>query len=249
MDIAGSYSNYLQHIQIAKIIKRYSENQQDIRSIVNGNIDWQNAKHLLDLGCGYGWFEEVLELRLYSITGIDCLEENRQPFLAVAATRATNTFFRRQVLPSPIPFPDEHFDVIVCAYSLYFFPGMLPEIKRLLAPAGTFVIITHSETMLEEGKAFFNFENLKGMIERFSAENGEELLRRYFEKISVIDYPNSLLFHGPDADELASYIDFKREFISGDCDPDVVKDTMLKELRLNGLIRLNKNDRIFFVRK
>ncbi|HEX2966486.1 MAG TPA: class I SAM-dependent methyltransferase [Syntrophorhabdaceae bacterium] len=207
------------------------------------------AKRLLDLGCGYGWFEETLDAQLDLIAGIDCLIENKQPFLSTTAGKAREVVFQNQRLPSKIDFADGYFDVAVCAYSLYFFPDVLPEVSRVLADNGTFIVITHSERMLEEGKAFFNFENLHKIIKSFSAENGEQLLRRNFSKVRALDYPNSLIFNRTEEDDLASYIEFKKEFISRDCDPTAVKQTMIRELRKTGRLQFNKNDRIFFAAK
>ena len=103
--------------------------------------------------------------------------------------------------------------------------------------------------MLEEGKRFFDFRNLRTIIEEFSAENGEAILRKYFQHITSVDYHNSLIFHRGDERDLAFYIDFKREFIKKDADPDLVRETMLQELFRKGEFRLNKNDKIFLVKK
>ena len=88
-------------------------------------------------------------------------------------------------LPTVIDYPAGYFDLVICAYSLYFFPGILPEVKRILRNGGSFVVITHSETMLEEGKRFFDFKNLRTVIEKFSAENGEAILRKYFQAYNL----------------------------------------------------------------
>ena len=103
--------------------------------------------------------------------------------------------------------------------------------------------------MLEEGKQFFDFKNLRTVIEKFSAENGEAILRKHFQHITSVDYRNSLIFHKGDEKDLALYIDFKREFIRKDADPDLVRETMLRELYKKGEFRLNKNDKIFLVKK
>lgn len=249
VNLARSYSNHLQHSRIARIIRAHSENRRDIRHIVKDMVDWRKVRRLLDLGCGYGWFEEALEAYPELIVGIDCLTENREPFLSATTGKAKETVFQNQRLPSRLVFPDNQFDVIVSAYSLYFFPGVLSEVARVLAGDGAFIVITHSERMLEEGKAFFDFDNLQRIIKSFSAENGEQLLRCYFESIRSLNYPNTLVFSRSEEDDLAAYIDFKKEFISRDCDPLTVKETMVGELRKRGSLQLNKNDKIFVATK
>ncbi len=247
--VIRSYSNHRLHAEVGAIIREHSENKNDIRTVVRDAIAWDRAKSIVDLGCGYGWFEEVMPAGRNLIVGIDCLTENEEPFLAAARARAAEALFRMMTLPAPTGLPTAHFDLIVSLYSLYFFPGAIPEIARLLAPGGVFVCLTHSASMLEEGEHYFDFRNLRKVIERFSAENGEALLRQHFAKVSYTDYPNAIVFHPDDEKSLATYIDFKREFIEKDVDPGIVREKMIAELKRKGQLRFNKNDRIFVVGK
>jgi SAM-dependent methyltransferase len=248
VDITKSYSNHPVHAEVGGIIRAHSENKTDIRTVAKKMIEWKNVRRVIDLGCGYGWFEEVLEESTDLIVGVDYLVENANPFIQNAKKTAKEVIFKTSILPATIDFPSGYFDLVICAYALYFFPGVLPEVKRVLCGGGTFIVITHSETMLEEGKQFFEFNNLRTVIEEFSAENGEATLREYFQHISSVDYRNSLIFYRGDERDLAFYIDFKREFIMKDANPELVRETMLKELSRKGEFRLNKNDKIFLVK-
>jgi SAM-dependent methyltransferase len=253
VDITKSYSNHLLHTKVGGIIRTHSENKNDIRDILKRMIEWKSVRRIIDLGCGYGWFEEALDdaskERPDLVVGIDCLLENADPFMRIAKKAAKEAVFKACLLPTIIDFPSAYFDLVVSAYSLYFFPGILTEVKRILRKEGVFVVITHSETMLEEGKQFFDFKNLRTVIEQFSAENGEGMLRKHFHHIISVDYRNSLIFHKGDEEDLALYIDFKREFIRKDADPDLVRETMLGELFKKGEFHLSKNDKIFLVKK
>jgi SAM-dependent methyltransferase len=253
VDIAKSYSNHPLHAKVGGIIRAHSENKIDIRDIVKKMIEWKDVRRIIDLGCGYGWFEETLKDAIKEAldlaVGVDCLVENADPFIRNAKKVAKEAVFKVYPLPATIDFPSDYFDLVICAYSLYFFPGILPEVKRILRKGGVFVVITHSETMLEEGKRFFDFKNLRTVIEQFSAENGDGTLREHFQHITSVDYRNSLIFYEGDEEDLALYIDFKREFIRKDADPDLVRDTMIHELYKNGEFRLSKNDKIFLVKK
>jgi SAM-dependent methyltransferase len=244
-----SYANLAFHRKISELIKEHSENKEDIRNIAKNEIKWDNTHTLLDLGCGYGWFEEGLEEGLDLAFGIDCLDENKAGFLKAAEKIAKKAIFERIQLPSPIEMPPDSFDLIVSAYSLYFFSGAISEVKRLLCPEGVFLVITHSESMLIEGEDFFNFSNLREVIRHFSAENGETILKKYFSKIISIDYPNALMFTKNDSSHLAQYIDFKKEFISKDVNPEIVREKMLAELKERGNVKFNKDDRIFIAKK
>jgi len=244
-----SYGDLDFHQKIGRIIKEHSENKQNIREIVLNAVDPEAVNTILDLGCGYGWFEEALVGEFGLIVGIEYVKRNKGRFLSITEKIAKKSVFLSMRLPCPIAMPSDYFDLIVSAYSLYFFPDIIPEVKRMLSPEGTFVIITHSESMLEEGERHFHFKNLRKLIERFSSENGEAILREHFGHIEHIDYSNNLVFDKDGADELADYINFKREFISLDAHPEAVKEKLLYELKEKGTLRLNKNDRIFLVQK
>ena len=249
VDIKKSYSNHSLHAEVGSIIRKYSENKTDIRDFAKSMFEGEKIRRVLDIGCGYGWFEDALEGSLDLIVGVDCLVENGPPFTQHARKTAKEVVFKVQTLPSKIDFPTDYFDLVICAYALYFFPEVLPEARRVLRSGGIFVAITHSESMLEEGKRFFHFKNLRTVIEKFSAENGAAILSKYFKDIKAVEYNNSLIFYNGDEKDLALYIDFKREFIRKDVDPGLVRETMLQELFKNGELRLNKNDKIFLMRK
>lgn len=247
--ITQSYSDLTIHKSITELIKRHSENKEDIRAMVHGLIDWAGVKTMLDIGCGYGWFEQGLNAGLDLLVGIDYLEQNRDSFLKGARRIAAETEFRRLRLPATLEFPDSRFDLIVSCYSLYFFPGVLGEVARVLDTSGTFLVVTHSEHMLEEGERFFPFDNLRKGLHHFSAESGEAILREHFTRVTAIDYVNSLVFSRDELEDLATYIDFKAAFISMDVAPEVARAVMLNALEREGTLSFNKNDRIFVVQK
>jgi SAM-dependent methyltransferase len=247
--IERSYSDLPVHKLVSNIIKKHSKNKVDIRDMAHGLVDWSAVRTILDIGCGYGWFEEGLKGPFDLITGIDCLEVNRDDFLATAGKIARETAFMKVHLPAPLDVPSDRFDFIAAAYSLYFFPGEAAEIARVLRPGGTFLAITHSEGMLEEGERFFSFNNLKQVIRGFSAENAEEILRPYFRNITRVDYVNSLVFDSDESEDLAMYIDFKGAFISKDVMPERAKEAMIGVLKKEGRLSFNKNDTIFVVKK
>lgn len=248
-EIIRSYSDTGFHRTIGEMIKKRSENKEDIRSIAVNMIDWDGIKDVLDLGCGYGWFEDGTRGGFNLVLGIDCLAENESSFLRAARGISKTALFQKRILPCPIDMPDGSFDLVVSAYSLYFFPEEIEEVKRLLRPSGMFLAITHSESMLREGEKFFDFTNLRRVIRGFSAENGEEALRAHFQDVRYIDYRNAIVFSRYEKKDLAGYIDFKREFILRDADPEKVMITMLDELERKGTMRFNKDDRIFLARK
>ena len=249
MDVLNAYRDVEAHRKIGFLIRDHSENKEDIRGIAKRALDWRNIHRILNVGCGYGWFEEALDGRFDLVVGIDVCEENREAFLRAAGSISSECMFVRMELPSPIDMPSGSFDLIVSAYSLYFFPGAVTEAERLLAPGGTFLCITHSERMLEEAEEFCQFSRLRRIVERFSAENGETYLRSWFPSVNHIDYVNSLVFETGDREDLRDYVLFKKDAVAADVDPAVLEKKLLQALGRKGILRLNKNDRIFVAKK
>ncbi len=248
-ELIKSYSDLSSHRAVGEIIKKHSQNKEDIRDLAKREINWDKVHTIMDLGCGYGWFEEALEGRFDLVLGIDCLKENKPGFLRAAKRIAKQAVFKKAHLPAPTEVPLACFDLVITTYSLYFFPEAIPEVKRLLCPDGIFLVITHSESMLEEGVELFDLSNLREVIRNFSAENGEGALKKHFSEVRFVDYPNALLFTDTDEEGLARYIDFKRGFLPEDVNAEAAKERVLDELKRRGSMKFNKNDRIFIAKK
>ncbi len=98
-EVIRSYSDLAVHTEVGAIIQHHSENKEDIRLVVRDAVPWNdNTSKVLDLGCGYGWFEEIMPAGLDVVGGIDCLEENEAPFLAAARPKAREVFFFKMML-------------------------------------------------------------------------------------------------------------------------------------------------------
>jgi SAM-dependent methyltransferase len=115
-----------------------------------GHVDIQRNATILDVGCGGGRTIGKLaglatEGRLY---GIDYSAES------VAVSRMTNKELIkagradiRQASVSHLPFPDNQFDLVTAIETHYYWPnlvGDLQEIRRVLKPGATLVIIAES---------------------------------------------------------------------------------------------------------
>lgn len=103
-----------------------------------------DAERVLDVGCGTGTLEQRLAAAQpdWKLTGADL----SQAMLAQARQKhydAPDVTFV-QASAADLPFPDAHFDLVVSASALHYFPApetALREIRRVLRPHGTLVLL------------------------------------------------------------------------------------------------------------
>lgn len=260
------FDNVQAHLRIADLIQRFSTNKHDVRQTALEGLDLKRCRQILDLGCAFGSFTDKLRNRVSPeavATGVDFIGAYEPLYLA-ACQRAgiRGRFFPAgtSILES---FADHSFDLILCSYALYFFPEAIPVIARLLHTGGTFVAITHHRKnageMIELIKAILDTIGLsrekdlplERITGRFSAENGEALLKPCFGRIDVIDFPNRLIFPEQDVEYVLEYFRFKSPlyFTDTGLDMDAVIPLVSAHIRraVSGRkdVTISKDDCIF----
>ena len=117
-------------------------------SFIN-EMDLKDRK-VLDVGCGFGWFELfALDAGVKEISGIERSEDD-----LVTARRSIKNSRAIFKVGSAIelPFPDESFDAVVSWEVLEHIPygtenKMFSEIYRVLMPGGTFYMSTPNDSL------------------------------------------------------------------------------------------------------
>ena len=250
------YADPTSHSRISDILLGHSTNPADIRRVAVEALGLEPVRSVLELGCGFGNFSGELAKSLAPgcrFVGVDQHAANGQAFLARVAGTGVDARFLQSRLPAPLELPDAAFDLVVASFSFYFFPDMLPEVMRLLRPGGRFLALTHSVKNLGELYTWFdsaaNIPPLLDVIHRFSAENGETLLRQRFDHVRVLPFPNRLRFGADDLDALFDYLEWKRPHWEGHCDPSRVSAGIRERAAREGAFTLNKDDAILIARK
>ena len=211
-----SFEDPARHATVSEIIRRRSTNPADVRAAVLAGLDLSFAHNVLDLGCGFGFFTEVVARRVApdaEIVGVDACAANEPLFMArVAATGRSGHFVGRSISKT-LDWPDHSFDLVVASYALYFFPDVIPEIARVLSPDGLFLATTHTESacrdLLRAAGLPISDAKLLGNILSFSAENGGQLLAPWFGAVERTDYANQLVFPPAEYNEFLTYLRFK----------------------------------------
>lgn len=153
---------------------------------------------VLDVGCGTGELGKRIATGAgASVTAVD--RSSRMTRLAgerglralVADARA-------------LPFRDEAFDVVIANAVLYHLRRLdraLSEMGRVLATGGRFVATTFATDRFAE---LWELIGISPPPLPFDTENGDEILRRHFERVEVRLGRHALEF--PDADEVRAYV-------------------------------------------
>lgn len=257
----SSFESPERHAAIADIVRRRSINQTDVRQVALEGLDLSAARTILDLGCGFGFMTEAIARRVAPearIVGLDACLANQEPYLdRVAGTSRTGCFVYRR-LDSQLDWPADSFDVVVCSYSLYFFPGIIPEVARVLAPDGVFVALTHREESCRDLLRAIGARQIDSQVlpvsRGFSAENGTRLLTPWFAEVERVEYRNALAFEAAQRDELLTYLRFKLPFLSDGAEvpselPEPLTRVIEASLARQGRVVLAKNDAAFRCRK
>ena len=156
-------------------------------------------RRVLEVGCGQGWLSQRIQSELgCEVVAIDQSER----MVEIAGGRGVDA---RVGDVLDLPFGDRSFDVAVAAWMLYHVAEVdraLCELARVLTPGGRLVAVTNSREHLRE---FADLLGIERVAYSFSAENGEEQLRRRFESIERREAYGWVVF--PSRREAQEYLD------------------------------------------
>jgi len=264
--LAQVFSDPAAHREVAEIIAAHLTNKHDVRAEALGNLDLSACRTILDLGCGFGFFTLGLQRRTAPgarITGIDCYGSYRTIYLDACKQAGIKGDFNPKGIHAIESMPPDSLDLILCSYALYYFPGYISRIARILHPEGTFVAITHSRSHLHELTTFVKgvlkkngipyIEPLpyQSLISHFTDENGHALLSKVFGKVQSRTYRGKLVFKKEDFGRFRKYFLFKRGFFTPqNMNNDekliaMILDDLQHDVMTRGEISLTIDDMIF----
>jgi SAM-dependent methyltransferase len=255
-----SYEHPTWHENASAIIKRHSTNHHDVRREALDGLDLSEVRDVLELGCGFGFMAEEVAHLVNSeacVVGVDACAANEGPFLARVTATGRQAAFMTALLDTTLPFESQSFDLVVGSYSLYFFPGILGEICRVMRGGALLLAVTHSEDCCKDLMAAAGFEGdspLFHLVRRFSAENGTEKLSPWFADVDVIQYRNSLRFQNGELEDLLTYMRFKLPLAiqvsdSGPELPAFVEPNLRAAMERENELTVHKDDAIFRCRR
>ena len=169
---------------------------------------------VLELGCGNGalWLENLSHIP--SEISILLSDSSEGMVREVQHKLSEDQRFSFQTIEMDhIPYPDQSFDLVISNHVLFYSNDLdqtLREIRRVLKPEGTFAASTYGAKHMKEITQMvqeFNPEirlAAENLYDQFGLENGEAILKPYFESVISRRYEDSIEIS--EADPLISYI-------------------------------------------
>jgi len=136
--------------------------------------DFRN-KRILDIGCGYGWFEKKIGKKSKEIVGIDLNKKDLE--IAKSECKEKNCYFERGSALNLKKFKKDYFDIVVMFDVIEHIPkntekNALREIKKVLKKRGTLIITTPANNFSKFfdpawyfGHRHYHIKKLKKMLE------------------------------------------------------------------------------------
>lgn len=142
--VIGSYENVAENYQSLvdhKPFHVYYERPNLVKHIPQSLTD----RHVLDLGCGTGWYSELLKYRGAQITAVDCSEK----MVKMTLSRLNGQLdCRVHDLNQSVYFLDDRcIDLIVAPLVIHYIKdwvSLFNELHRILKPGGRLVFSTHN---------------------------------------------------------------------------------------------------------
>lgn len=159
----------------------------------------EQAKHILDLGCGQGHDAMRLARLMLKVTAVDLSANAIKLARENAEIENLNVDFRQMDMSNGLDFADSSFDVVLANLSLHYFPRIqteliLQEIKRILEPNGVLCLHVNSSEEGEKRRANGSvvcelepgfFLERDGVTRRYFGQSDLELLLENWETLSL----------------------------------------------------------------
>lgn len=234
----------------------YSTNKEDWHKWLFHNFKIEENANVVEFGCGSGVLWSKNKDRIHPNLSIT-LTDFSEGMLRTAKKNLGDfkNILYKQIDIQDISYPDNYFNIAIANHMLYHVPNLneaLVEVNRILKPGGVFYAATNGikhmkeiYEMVHEFDERFSISN-SGYERIFGREKSEQILNKYFDDVSFINY-NSVL-KVTNAKHLMEYI------LTMD---KVLKDEMAEEKKLefegflqskinnNGYIHITKEVGLF----
>lgn len=204
---AGQYGDSRKLAARARLHSQYSVAETGWFPWVAGQLPLRSGDHVLDIGCGPGWFwaaaadllPQPIALTLVDLSpGMVAEARGRCEALQFGSVRG------EAADATSLPFADDTFDAVIAMHMLYHLPdprAAIAEMERVLKPGGYLAVTTNdigNLSALYELTTVFGSDPVDPAGAAFGFETAEELLRARFGEVSFARHPARLRITEPD---------------------------------------------------
>lgn len=239
----------------AALHERFSTNPRGWHRWVFDRLLRARTSRVLEVGAGAGalWRENAERVPgEWQVTVTDLSEGMLRD--AAAALDADGRRLHKAVADAlSLPFPDEHFDVVIANHMLYHVPDIckaLWELRRVLRPGGRLFAATNGRRHMRELKEWVSRFDARFFVASsqenagFSLETGGEQLLLWFDDIRLERYEDGLVV--TEVEPLIAYV-------LSTADEDLIADEAIERCREffsdmhreQGAIRITKDTGLF----
>lgn len=168
---------------------------KEMYQMIYEHLNFKDAHQILEIGIGNGLFLRNISSKHPNIqfSGIDISKT-----MIRHAKRMNKRFIQinRVIIKygnaNSIPFPNDSFDSIYSANTIYFWTDpeqILKEVSRVLKPNGQFLLAFNTQEDMTQNNYNANFFTFytKEKAENLLFENGFEIIENYYERFSKED--------------------------------------------------------------
>lgn len=176
-------------------------------SWVARQLPLEAGNHVLDIGCGPGWFWAAAAGSLPA--GLDLTLADLSPGMVKEAVERCKALpiasvTGHQAEAAELPFDDHSFDVVVAMHMLYHVKDPaagIAEMHRVLKRGGVLAVTTNGERNMRELYALTTAIGGSGtdpVAAAFGFGHAEQLMRAQFGNVTLSEYPASLRVTNPE---------------------------------------------------
>jgi ubiquinone/menaquinone biosynthesis C-methylase UbiE len=247
----------------AALHARFSTNPRGWFPWVFDQFDLPSECRILEIGCGAGVLWQANRHRIPAGWRL-VLTDTSEGMLATVGENLgglPQVEAIAKVDAQSIPFDNGSFDAVIANHMLYHVPELdtaLSEASRILRPGGTFLASTvGQENMREFHQLLASYVTdtslcleQQDIAERFSLENGKELLAHWFADVEVRTYLDALAVN-----EVEPLVAYAQSLATG---PEPVlsgerleqfKAQVAERIRRDGAFHIGKSSGMFVARK
>lgn len=246
--------------QRVSLHERFSTNPQEWHEWVFDQFEFSDSAKILEVGSGPGLLWAQNQTRIGTRWRIT-LSDFSEGMLKEARGRLRSTPLHSFVCldVQDVPFTAGHFDAVIANHMLYHVPDVeraLSAVAGLLRPNGTLYATTNGEANLQElaelvqraagDRSPERGDEFQDSVRNFSLQSGYEKLKRFFAKVEIARYADSL--HVTEPGGIVRFVRSSSVFRLSDEGVARLRNLVSRRIRANGAVDVRKEVGMFIAR-